>query len=282
MPSTVRPRPLALLALPGVLLLAACGAQSAAAPQPTSTATADASVAATAYPLTLDNCGFELTLDAAPQRVVAIKSSSIEMLLALGVGDRIVGTGFPDGPVPEQYADAAAGLTELSDHVPAAEVVLGAEPDLVYAGWESNLTADGAGDRAALAALGVATYVAPSACKDPAYQPDHLTFDEVFTEITEAGDLLGVPDAAAALVADQRAELDALVPDDRGATALWYSSGFTSFQTSGSGRADGRKSTASTAVPASANFAAAPSQSRCVRPSMGRSTTAGAGVLSGT
>lgn len=225
MPSTVRPRPLALLALPGVLLLAACGAQSAAAPQPTSTATADASVAATAYPLTLDNCGFELTLDAAPQRVVAIKSSSIEMLLALGVGDRIVGTGFPDGPVPEQYADAAAGLTELSDHVPAAEVVLGAEPDLVYAGWESNLTADGAGDRAALAALGVATYVAPSACKDPAYQPDRLTFDEVFTEITEAGDLLGVPDAAAALVADQRAELDALVPDDRGATALWYSSG---------------------------------------------------------
>lgn len=218
-------------ALP-LALLAACAGTTPADDPVDARVTADADAAPGAaepetaeYPVTVDNCGFEVTLEAPPQRVVTVKSSATEMLLALGVGDRIVGTGFPDGPVPPEWADAAAGLPVLSDRVPAAEVVLGTEPDLVYAGWESNLTAEGAGDRATLADLGVATYVSPAACKDPAYQPDPLTFDAVFAEITEIAALLGVPDAAAALVTEQRAALDALAPDDRGLTALWYSSG---------------------------------------------------------
>ena len=210
-----------------VLLSGCAGAQAGAAPQPTQLATAapSASPDAQAFPMTIDNCGVPVTVDAPPQRIITIKSSATEMVLALGAGDRIVGTGFPDGPVPDDLAAGAADLPVLSDRVPAAEVVLQAEPDLVYAGWESNLTAEGAGDRATLAGLGVASYVAPSACKDPAYRPDHLTFDEVFAEITEAGSLLGTPDAAADLIAEQRDELDALTPDDRGLTALWYSSG---------------------------------------------------------
>lgn len=223
------------LALAGALAASAVAGCSGTTPSgepstpPSTSTTAPTSSAPTAatpgFPLTLDNCGVEVTVDTPPERVVTIKSSTTEMLLALGVGDRIVGTGFPDGPVPPEYADAAADLPVLSDQVPAAEVVLEAEPDLVYAGWESNLTGDGAGDRATLAGLGVATYVSPSACKDPAYQPERLTFDLVFAEVTEVAGLLGVPEAAEALVGEQRAALDAVVPDDRGLTALWYSSG---------------------------------------------------------
>lgn len=233
LPRTGRRRP-ARLAVPGlglVLLLSGCAAVGAPAQDDATgevdqaTATAEPSPEPAAFPLTIDNCGVPVTVDAAPQRIVTIKSSATEMLLALGVGDRIVGIGFPDGPVPDEYVDAAADLPLLSDRVPAAEVVLQAEPDLVYAGWESNLTAEGAGDRATLAGLGVATYVAPSACKDPAYQPDHLTFDEVFDEVGEVAALLGVPEAATELVTEQQAALDALAPDDRGLTALWYSSG---------------------------------------------------------
>lgn len=224
-------RHLAAATLAGVLLATTAAfagdAEQEAADVPPADAgavTAEAT-APPAFPLTLDNCGVEVTLDAAPERVVTIKSSATEMLLALGVGDRIVGTGFPDGPAPAEYADEAAGLPVLSDKVPAAEIVLEAEPDLVYAGWESNLTAEGAGDRATLAELGVATYVAPSACKDPAHQPDRLTFDLVFAEIAEVAALMGVPDAADALVAEQQAALDGIAPDGRGLTALWYSSG---------------------------------------------------------
>ena len=232
------PRRVAGSALLVAGLLAGCASAPDAAPAdgPTTPGEAATSGEATAsgtspeatpaaYPLVLDNCGVEVSVEAPPQRIVAIKSSAIEMVLALGAGDRIVGTGYPDGPVPEQWAQGATDLPLLSDRVPAAEVVLETEPDLVYAGWESNLAADGAGERDMLAGLGVATYVSPSACKDPAYQPDPLTFESVFAEITEMGHLLGEPDAAAALVAEQREQLEAVVPDDRGLRALWWSSG---------------------------------------------------------
>lgn len=215
-----------LFALPvAALLLAGCAATSTASAGADDDAGAGADAAASGYPVTLDNCGTEVTLDAAPERIVTIKSSTLELLLALGLEDRIVGTAFSDGPVPDAYADAASGLEVLSDKVPSQEVTLAAEPDLVFAGWESNLSAEGAGDRATLEQLGVATYVAPAACKAEGYMPDPLTFDEVFREFEEAGELFGVPDAAADLVAEQRAELEAIERNDDGLTALWYSSG---------------------------------------------------------
>ncbi|MGW9183537.1 putative F420-0 ABC transporter substrate-binding protein [Agromyces sp. NPDC055661] len=178
-----------------------------------------------AYPMTLDNCGTVVTFDHEPERIVAIKSSTLELLLALGLQDRIVGTAFSDGPVPDEYAAAASGLEVLSDKVPSQEVTLAAEPDLVFAGWESNLSAEGAGDRATLDQLGVATYVAPSACKEAGYMPDPLTFDEVFADFEEAGSIFGVATAAADLIAQQRAALAAITPSDDGLRALWYSSG---------------------------------------------------------
>ncbi len=223
----MRPSIPVAISLTSLLLLSACAAATGA-PAATSSPVEPTSPAPTseAYvPFTADDCGFEVAVDSAPQRIVTIKSSATEMVLALGAGDRIVGTGFPDGPVPSAWAAAAEALPALSDKVPSAEVVLATEPDLVYAGWESNLTAEGAGDRTTLRELGVSTFVSPAACKDPAYQPERMTFDEVFAEITQVGDLLGVPEAAEALVAEQRDELSALTPDSRGLSALWYSSG---------------------------------------------------------
>lgn len=159
-----------------------------------------------------------------PQRVVAIKSTSIEMMLALGLRDRIVGVGFADGPYADAWAPADPPPV-LSDRVPSQEAVLALAPDLVYAGWESNLTADGAGDRATLARLGTATLVSPSACREAALRPDPLTWNDLWAEISLVGDVFGVPDRAGDLVADEKARLAAVAPDGRGLTALWYSSG---------------------------------------------------------
>jgi iron complex transport system substrate-binding protein len=205
---------LAALTLPLVALLAAC-----AAPAPSPSATASA---VTAPPTTVENCGVSVTFDTPPQRVVAIKSTSTEMMLALGVGDRIVGTAFQDGPVPEEWAADAVDLESISDFMPSEEAVLELEPDLVYSGWESAFAPDAAGDRSELSTLGVASYVQPAACRSAGVLPK-LTFDEVFREIQEAADIFGV--SADDLLAAQQSELDAIEPDDRELTALWYSSG---------------------------------------------------------
>ncbi|GAA2727784.1 putative F420-0 ABC transporter substrate-binding protein [Cellulomonas aerilata] len=226
-PSRALPRPpwRPALLVATLLGLGACGGGTpGAGAAATGTPDAPASSSA-AYPVTFDNCGVDVTVDAAPQRVVTIKSSTTEMLVALGLADRIVGAAFLDGPFPDDLTDAGADVPVLSERAPGPEAVLTVEPDLVYAGWESNFSAESAGDRQALADLGVSSYVSPSACKGDGYQPDPLTFDAVFDEITEAGQVFGAPDAAADLVDQQRGELDEVVPDPRGLTALWYSSG---------------------------------------------------------
>ena len=210
------PRFAPLLLVPA-LLLGGCTASVVAAPEPPEPTTGG-------YPLTIDNCGTEVTFETAPERVVTIKSTSTEMMLALGVGDRIVGTAYQDGPVPEQWADAASGIPSLAPKLPNEETVLNVQPDLVYAGWESAFSPDAAGARDELAALGVASYVQPAACQS-AEQPTKLDFDEVFREIGEAGAIFGVPDAAAAVVAAQREQLVGIEPASGAPTALWWSSG---------------------------------------------------------
>lgn len=188
-----------------------------------SLALAAPTLADTTYPLTLQNCGVALTIEKAPARVVAIKSTATELLLSLGLADRIVGIGFQDGPLPDDLAAAGAGLKVLADKVPSQEVVLETEPDFIYGGWESNFAADAAGERPTLASLGVASYVAPAACRT--VKPPKLTFDEVFGEIAEIGTIFDVEAAAATLVETQKTTLAGLAPDARRLTAVWYSSG---------------------------------------------------------
>ncbi|MFT3797508.1 putative F420-0 ABC transporter substrate-binding protein [Microbacterium sp.] len=176
--------------------------------------------------MTIDNCGSTVTVPATPpQRIVTIKSSTLELLLALGVGDHIVGSAYSDGPLPAELAAAGADIPVISEKVPSQEAVLELDPDFVFGGWESNFSADGVGERETLESLGVATYVAPAACRESGYMPDPLTFDQVFDGFVEAGRLVGAEAAAVDLAAQQRTRLADITPDSRELTAVWYSSG---------------------------------------------------------
>jgi iron complex transport system substrate-binding protein len=200
-----------------VATLAACSTSSTPEASPTPTN------AAAFTPVTIDNCGTQVTVDAPPRKVVTIKSTSTEMLLALGLQDAIVGTAFADGPLPDEYKDA--DLPVISDKVPGQEAVLALDPDFVYGGWESNFSDDGAGDRAALQGLGIGTYVSPAACKEPEYRPDPLTFDDVDDEIREVASIFGVQDRAEELIQKEKQTLAEAQKPTAKTTALWYSSG---------------------------------------------------------
>ncbi len=213
----IRRRPLIALAIAAALPLTACSTASSELDA------AGATVADQAAPLTLDNCGTTVTISEPPARVITIKSTSTEMMLALGLDDRVIATAFQDGPVPERWAAAAADIPVLADKIPAQESVLALDPDFIYAGWESNVSADGGvGDRTALHDLGVSTYVSPAACREQ--PPGPLTFEAVFAEIEQIATIFGVPDRAEALVAEQQAELAAIDPVSD-VSAFWWSSG---------------------------------------------------------
>lgn len=217
--------PIAAAVLATLTLTACSTADGGASSAEDVTSSGGSSADAAGYPLTVDNCGTEVTVPSPPQRIVTIKSTSTELVLALGLADRLVGTAFADGPLPEHLAEAGGEVPVLAERAPSSEVVLGAEPDFVLAGWESNFSADSAGERSELAELGIATYVNPAACLEEDYQPDPLTYRHIFDDMLEAGDLLGAPEAAEALVAEQQDTLAQVQPSAEGLTALWYSSG---------------------------------------------------------
>ena len=211
---TPRTPTVAALALALCAALAGCGGDDS----PSTAGAGDG------FPLSVTNCGHEVTLDKAPERIVTIKSTSTELALALGLEEKLVGTAFSDGPVPAAYADAAADLPVLAEKAPSQEVVLETEPDLVFAGWESNLAADTAGERETLDRLGVASYVSPAACQSED-APEKLTFDLLFDQLGEASRVLGAAEAGERLVDEQRAQLESLGRVAEGTTALWWSSG---------------------------------------------------------
>jgi iron complex transport system substrate-binding protein len=208
------------------ITLAACATTTpASAPSVTPLLVTSATQAPVAWPVTIDNCGFDLTLDAAPERIVAIKSTTTELLIELGLADRILGAAFLDGPLDTPYTQFEGEITEISDFTPGQEAVLAMDPDMIFAGWESNFSADAVGERDALQQRGIASYVAPSACKGADYQPHPMTFEALFAQIEEAGVIFDAPDAAADLVATMRSELAAVSPKQDGLSAVWFSSG---------------------------------------------------------
>jgi len=182
---------------------------------------------ATASPVTLTNCGEPVEVARPPRRAVTTNQAATEIMLALGLADRMVGTAYLDDQILPGYADAYAKVPVLAEEYPSKEKLLEAEPDFVYASYASAFGDEGVGDRAALGTLGVGTYLSPAGCAKE-FRPARLTVDDVFAEIRDIGAIFGVPDRAAALVADHKARIAAAAETVSGAKdvhVLWWDGG---------------------------------------------------------
>ncbi|WP_354637462.1 ABC transporter substrate-binding protein [Kitasatospora camelliae] len=133
----MRSRVLCGVAAAVALLATGCGsdggATSGATSGDASPAAPTAPAAAAAFPVKVTDCaGKETVFDAAPKKIVTSNASSLEMLLQLGVGDRVIGTGFPPGKgsLPAAVADQGAKVPVLGDMVIPKEKLLGSGADL--------------------------------------------------------------------------------------------------------------------------------------------------------
>jgi iron complex transport system substrate-binding protein len=165
--------------------------------------------AATQYPLTLENCSAEITIDAAPQRAVGIGQNSSEIMLLLGLADRMVGTAVWVSPVLEELAEDNSRVTRLADNQPSFEAVVGTNPDFVAAQFQSAIGPEGrVGTPEQFADLGVPTYVSPTDCDTT----DNASADGnranlwspalLYREIEELAAIFDVSERGAELIAD--------------------------------------------------------------------------------
>lgn len=162
------------------------------------------------YPRTFDNCGHKVTLKSAPKRAVSLNQGTTEMLLSLGLADRMAGTATWTDPVMKGLEKANSTVARLADNNPSFEKVLDAEPDFVTASFVSTLGRGGVATREQFEKLGVPTYVSPSDCsagKDNDSGGDGsrskpLTLDAVYGEIRDLARAFGVEKRGETLVAE--------------------------------------------------------------------------------
>nr|WP_202540643.1 ABC transporter substrate-binding protein [Streptomyces sp. SID4937] len=226
--SKATPAPIRTAALfaAGVVLLTACGGG-------TTTSSAEGGDKADGFPLTLKNCGRTVTVKAPPQRAVSVDQGSTEILLSLGLADRLAATATWSDPVMKGLEKANEGVERISENRPSSEKVLDKEPDFLSASFASTLAKGGVAPREQFEKLGVPTYISPADCvgKDNSGGGDGartapLTMDSVYTEVRELSQVFGVPERGDALVKKLRARVakaTAGIDGSKASLLYWFS-----------------------------------------------------------
>ena len=217
-------------AIAAVLVMAACGGDSAPTAEPSTQIPANTSVPPTnsqeateppaqaAYaPVTVESCtavsdeGGDVqtgtasyTYSEPPSRAITLNQHVTEIMLALELQDHMVGTAYIDDEILPQYQAAYETVPMLAEEYPSKEVILAQNPDFIYGGFRSAFEDDAAGSQDDLNKLGIGTYLSRSICNTGS--PD--TLEDVYTDIRTIGAIFGVTDRAQALVDSLQQEVD--------------------------------------------------------------------------
>lgn len=186
----------------------------------------------------LQNCGYTVSLKQPPASVVTIGQAGTEMLYALGLGDKLVGTSLWFNAVLPQFKAINDKVPRLADNDPSFESVIGKRPALVVSQFEWMVGKDGVvGTREQFHDLGIATYAMPSDCegknnlkgadgtRTAAYDVQAL-----YKSITQLAQLFDVQPQGDRLVKDLRERQAKAVAKVKAAqqpqltAALWFSS----------------------------------------------------------
>ncbi len=149
------------------------------------------------FPYTDENCGYTTTYEAPPARAVTVSNNATEMMLALGLEDRMAGTSYMANlKISPQYEAAYNTVPVLSPLVATTEQLIEAEADFVYAGYPDGFS-ESRHTRDQLHDLGMKTRLNTEGCN-----LGKFGFDELYAEIRSMSAIFGVRERGEALIVD--------------------------------------------------------------------------------
>ncbi|MDZ7872203.1 MAG: ABC transporter substrate-binding protein [Rhizobium sp.] len=168
-----------------------------------------AASSAFAYPVTVKSCDREVTFDAAPARAVSNDVNLTEMMLALKLQDRMVGyTGISGWKTLDAgLREGVKEMPELSPKYPTKEVLLNADADFYFAGWNYGMKVGGEVTPETLEPFKIKVYELTESCIH-IMAKNKPTMDDMFIDLLNLGKIFDVEDRAEALVAGYRKQLD--------------------------------------------------------------------------
>lgn len=170
-------------------------------------------------PLTLDNCGHQISVSTPPERVITVGQASTEMLYSLGLHDRVIGTSNWFTDVAEAFEQVNANVERLADNFPSFESVVSKRPDLVTTDFLFSVGPQGVvGTREQFHSLGVNTYVMASQCIDQdssrgvdGVRSAMFTLDNLYKSIRDLATLFNVEPRGEELIQEiQQREANAI------------------------------------------------------------------------
>ncbi|MEJ6404835.1 ABC transporter substrate-binding protein [Yoonia sp. 2307UL14-13] len=165
---------------------------------------------AAAAETTVQSCDRTVTFDAPPERAISNDVNLTEMMLVLGLADRMVGyTGISGWKtLDEEMRSGVEELPELSAQYPSKEVLVGADADFFFAGWNYGMKVGGEVTPETLAPFGIEVYELTESCTH-IMETEKASIDMMYADLMNLGAIFDVEDKAAELVDGYRADLAA-------------------------------------------------------------------------
>lgn len=163
---------------------------------------------------TVQSCNRSVTFDAPPERAISNDVNLTEMMLVLGLADRMVGyTGISGWKtLDEEMRAGVEELPELSAKYPSKEVLVGADADFFFAGWNYGMKVGGEVTPETLEPFGIKVYELTESCTH-IMQKEKASIEDMYADILNLGRIFGVEGKATELVDGYRADLASFADD---------------------------------------------------------------------
>ncbi|OYD07296.1 Fe3+-hydroxamate ABC transporter substrate-binding protein [Paludifilum halophilum] len=160
----------------------------------------DSQLKSSKRPVTLENYNRTLQFEKIPQRAVSLNQHTTEIMLALGLEERMAGTAYLDDEILPRFQKPYDQIPVLAERYPSFEVLLGAEPDFVI-GRLSAFTDEKAGSLERLADSGIPAYVVQGT------YAEHPGMEDVYEDIRNLGRIFDVESRAEKLIRQMKADI---------------------------------------------------------------------------
>ena len=156
----------------------------------------------------VQSCNRTVTFDSPPKRAISNDVNLTEMMLVLGLADQMVGyTGISGWKtLDEEMRANVKQLPELSSKYPTKEVIVGANADFFFAGWNYGMKVGGEVTPETLEPFGVKVYELTESCTH-IMKKGKASIDDMYADLLNLGSIFNVEDRAKNLVNDYKAEL---------------------------------------------------------------------------
>jgi len=189
--------------------------------------------------VTVYSCEEPVTFDSIPQRAIAMDTNMVEMMLALGLEENMVGYWISGVEVGEEFQEQIAELELISDVTwppPSMEVILSYDPDFIFGAWEYNFSEESGVNPQKLEQAGVKTYVLSESCVAAGVKPSE-SIESTYNDILSLGEIFKVEERAQEIVDEMKGTIqevqDNIGEGERPLRGFYYGGGADAAFTAG-------------------------------------------------